>query len=620
MLNEIEQLWAKTKGNSSITIAVLDGAIQANHPCFEGAKLNILPSVAHSTHPSNHGTQVTSIIFGQHGSAVKGVAPNCKGLIIPIFETGTNNLIQGTNQTNLARAIDLALEHGANIINISGGKLDNTGEAEQFLKNSLLKCEKNNVLVVAAAGNDGCQCVHVPAATPSVLAVGAIDSNGEPLSISNWGDDYKKNGVLAQGKNILGATVGGNTQIGTGTSFAAPMVSGIVALLLSLQIEQGKTPDPMAVKEAILSSSTRCIPDAKQSCKRHLVGTINIANVLSKLEISPSELLEEHVLVDISSDSNSTNEILLSNYKNKINMKDVNPNMELLENIKPSDASYIDPSDCGCNGGNDKQAPQVVYALGTLGFDYSNDAVRDSFIQRMATGSNVNDPATLLEYLDTNPYAATDVIWTLNQEATPIYGIMGGGPYAAFTYETIRAFLADQIKNGSERVSIPGVIVGKTRLSSGQIVPVVVPNVRGMYAWTTGELLKALNPANTDDNLLGEETTQKVDQMQNFFERVYHELRNLGASSHDRAINYAATNAFQVSAIYKDSLAKGLELKGIDVEKSPVARPGADAYDVKLTFFNPSDINTAKKVYRFTVDVSEVLPVTVGSIRSWSVS
>ena len=55
-------------------------------------------------------------------------------------------------------------------------------------------CEDNNVLVVAAAGNDGCACLHVPAAVPSVLAVGA---DGKPLETSNWGEAYRSNGILA---------------------------------------------------------------------------------------------------------------------------------------------------------------------------------------------------------------------------------------------------------------------------------------------------------------------------------------------------------------------------------------------------------------------------------------
>ena len=68
---------------------------------------------------------------------------------------------------------------------------------------------ERGVLIVAAGGNDGCECLHVPAALPNVIAVGAMDANGRPLEFSNWGELYRQQGVLAPGENILGAVPGG---------------------------------------------------------------------------------------------------------------------------------------------------------------------------------------------------------------------------------------------------------------------------------------------------------------------------------------------------------------------------------------------------------------------------
>jgi len=106
----------------------------------------------------------------------------------------------------------------------------------------------------------------------------------------------------------------------------------------------------------------------------------------------------------------------------------------------------------------------------------------------------------------------------------------------------------------------------------------------------------------------------------NFLDRVYYELRNLGVTSQERAINYAATNAYQVGAVFERAANERLELDTIDVERSPICRPGSDCWDVKLVFFNPTRrMEQARKVYRFTVDVSHVIPVTVGAIRSWNI-
>src|SRR5206468_851849 len=104
---------------------------------------------------------------------------------IPIFSDDRNG---PTSQSELAAAIDQAVEAGAHIINISGGERFESNGVEPSLANAIQKCESRNVLIVAAAGNDGCDCLHVPAAHPAVLAVGASGSDGHALESSNWGD------------------------------------------------------------------------------------------------------------------------------------------------------------------------------------------------------------------------------------------------------------------------------------------------------------------------------------------------------------------------------------------------------------------------------------------------
>lgn len=84
-----QKLWAETLGDPQICVAVLDGWVDRSHPCFKGANLTPLESLTStiSRHGSaaQHGTHVTSIIFGQHDGAVRGIAPQCQGLLIPIF-------------------------------------------------------------------------------------------------------------------------------------------------------------------------------------------------------------------------------------------------------------------------------------------------------------------------------------------------------------------------------------------------------------------------------------------------------------------------------------------------------------------------------------------------------
>jgi cyanobactin maturation PatA/PatG family protease len=227
---------------------------------------------------STHGTHVTSIIFGQHSSSIPGIAPRCRGLIIPVFTDGGRKL----SQLDLSRAIEQAISAGAHIINISGGQLTDFGEAEDWLARAVRLCSDSNILLVAAAGNDGCECLHVPASLPAVLAVGAMDDQGHPIDFSNWGETYQNQGILAPGSNILGAQPGGGTVRLSGTSFATPIVSGVAALLLSLQVQQGETPDPQKVRTALIQSALPC-DAADTDSDRCLVGKLNILGALNLL-------------------------------------------------------------------------------------------------------------------------------------------------------------------------------------------------------------------------------------------------------------------------------------------------------------------------------------------------
>jgi cyanobactin maturation PatA/PatG family protease len=277
---------------------------------------------------------------------------------------------------------------------------------------------------------------------------------------------------------------------------------------------------------------------------------------------------------------------------------------------------------CASNGANGA-SPQLFFALGQLGFDYGTEARRDSIMQHMDEPANPNDPNQLLTYLKKNPWDATSILWTLNLDATPIYAVQAQGAFARETCQRLCEFLGEQTCGAVERVSIPGYSGGSARLSNGQTVPVIWPDLRGMYSWNNKALVKAVcgdPPTEKAPQKEKDGYVKKAQTIANFLQRVYEELRNLGTTPQERAINYAATNALQAAAVFNDAIESGMDLDTIEVERSPVCRPESDCWDVKLTFFNPSKVfEQARKVYLFTVDVSDVVPVMVGSVRSWFV-
>ena len=97
-------------------------------------------------------------------------------------------------------------------------------------------------------------------------------------------------------------------------------------------------------------------------------------------------------------------------------------------------------------------------------------------------------------------------------------------------------------------------------------------------------------------------------------------MRNDGRRPEDRALNYAATNAFQIAEVFSQARSDSHVLDGIMVEPSPTSRPNSDCWIVKLTFFNPkARSEQARRVYQLTIDVSDVVPVAIGQVRSWAV-
>jgi len=644
-----QELWAETLGEPQICVAVLDGWVDQSHPSLVGAKLTPLeplaPNMSDQGAAAQHGTHVTSIIFGQHHGLVQGIAPQCRGLLIPIFTDGKGEAMvedrfSGTiapcSQLDLARAILLAANRGAHIINISGGQPTPSGAADPLLTNAVRHCTDQNILIVAAAGNDGCNCLHIPGALPSVLTVGAMNADGMPLDFSNWGEQYRTQGILALGENMPGAVPGGGIATSSGTSYATAVVSGIAALLLSLQVKRGQTPNPQAVRDAILRSAIACDDQPAPDCRRLLAGRLNVRGAMSMIAQSGETMNENLELAARQPPPIEETSPLLPPTQRQIPAVQAAtyspPASEMMpQSLQPSSSlalpeqvspSAIQPAACSCGGGSNAPA-QLVYALGQLGFDFGTEARRDSIQQHMGEGSNPQDPRQLLTYLDENPWDTAAITWILNLDTTPIYAIQPQGAYAEQGYERLRQFLREQVTEGVERVSVPGVIVGQVMLMSGQVVPVILPTLRCMYSWTTAALIEAVcgtppaeSASEQEQGVYGE----RAQSVANFLERVYYELRNLGITSQERAINYAATNAFNIERIFESAMREEIDLESIEVERSPICRPDSDCWDVKLMFFNPRRVfEQARKVYRFTVDVSDICPVSVGRVRSWFV-
>ncbi len=152
------------------------------------------------------------------------------------------------------------------------------------------------------------------------------------------------------------------------------------------------------------------------------------------------------------------------------------------------------------------QRSNLVYALGTLGYDFGTEARRDTFKQLMPAvrvgnthvPANPYDARQMVDNLESNLSEAKSLIWTLNLELTPIYAIKPVGSFGADVYEIMQYMLAGQVLSEDDedyikRVSIPAILTDETvKLFSGQVIPVIkVNSPRGMYGWKVNTLINS---------------------------------------------------------------------------------------------------------------------------------
>lgn len=616
-LTALDDIWAiTTPGSRRITVAFLDGPVDLAHPCFEGASLHqIVPGSEHIPEPSTHGTQVAGLVLAQPSDAMTGIAPACSGISLPIWH-GARGSSANCTQQDLARAMNAAVELGADIINISGGELMEPAAPE--LEQAVALCADRSVMVVAAAGNDGCNCTHVPASIPSVLAVGAMDAGGAPLAFSNWGGAYRASGLLAPGTDLKAPQPGGGYAMVTGTSYAAAIVSGAAALLLSFQASLGLDPDPLTVRQALLETATPCNEQQENSCERVLAGRLNLIAAVRRIESLGARRSARPLSSQPAPQENIMATTTVPEQRSGTGPAPVTEPLNVATPVTGSGvmAAGIEASDCGCGCGGAGAARQLVYAVGTLGFDFGSRARQESLAADIAASGAGNDLSanSLLTFIENNPHAATDIIWTLNLDGIPVYAIAPSGPFASSGYGTLLDLLKKQQSGAVQRVAIPGTVISRAHLLNGIDIPLIAPALRGIFGFHADSLINGAL-----QNVGDKQKEARRSQFANFFDRFYYELRNLGTSASERAINFAATTVFRMGEAFTSKVSGNLSLHRIEVSKSAISPVGGDCWDVTLSFFDPQHmLDHAREVFRFTVDVSQEIPVRIGPINSWA--
>jgi subtilisin family serine protease len=134
---------------------------------------------------------------------------------------------------DVALAIIETVNTGARVINLSAALAQPAATGEHALEEALSYAARRNVIVVAAAGNQGTLGSTAITHHPWVIPVAGCDLQGRPAPESNMGNSIGRNGLMAPAREIISLGADGKAQTSGGTSAAAPFVTGTIALLWS---------------------------------------------------------------------------------------------------------------------------------------------------------------------------------------------------------------------------------------------------------------------------------------------------------------------------------------------------------------------------------------------------
>ena len=219
-----------------VVIAVIDTGIDTSHPDLAGVVIGGAdfsgagtPDGSSPVGPSGfHGTMVASLIAGQGRvtGGVIGIAPSAKLLSISVGL----GLVGADTDRQIAQAVRWAADQGADVINLSVSRASRNWPASW--DEAFLYAMEKDVVIVAASGNklDGQNSPTAPATIPGVISVTSVDREGNASKVS--GAEGIGISVAAAGVDMVGSYPNQQPRKWSGSSAAAPIVSGLLALMI----------------------------------------------------------------------------------------------------------------------------------------------------------------------------------------------------------------------------------------------------------------------------------------------------------------------------------------------------------------------------------------------------
>lgn len=279
-----EKAWSLSKNDKRPIIAVIDTGVDYKHEDLAAQiarnqngtvngwnfiENNDDPMDIISTQPRGnpgHGTHCAGIIAaaGDNGIGVSGIAP--KALIMPLRFIGPDG---SGDLMNSIKAIDFAIQHGAQIISASWGAAVQRSVVKPLLE-AIERAGQKGIVFVAAAANDGKsndtrEVYPANAGLPNVISVAASDKNDAKPTWSNYG--RAKVDMASPGAAILSTLPNNKYGELSGTSMATPLVAGMVALLLAQSVSIGQQFNAVEFKALLQAHSQKVQIETACNCR-----------------------------------------------------------------------------------------------------------------------------------------------------------------------------------------------------------------------------------------------------------------------------------------------------------------------------------------------------------------
>jgi subtilisin family serine protease len=258
----------RTAGRPEVVVGLIDGPVEIAHPDLAESHIqNVAPMQASGCSRTDsvacaHGTFVVGMIAARRSSPAPSICPDCTVRVRPIFpETfASGTAMPSASPGELASAIIDTIEAGARIINLSAALVDPFSGNVNALTHALDFAAKRGAIIVAAAGNQGTVGSSVITRHPWVIPVVGCDLNGRPSRESTLAHSIGRRGLSAPGENITSLGPAGKPLTMSGTSAAAPFVTGAIALLWSEFPHASALDVKMAITQGQRQATRKLVP------------------------------------------------------------------------------------------------------------------------------------------------------------------------------------------------------------------------------------------------------------------------------------------------------------------------------------------------------------------------